>query len=118
MRAKMGHPGCWDRLESAAIFEGAGDGDLVGVLDVGAGGDAGGDARDGEGGELAVGFVGEVVGGGFAFDGGGCGEDEFGLIRCRRQIRRSFALLRMTAETLIVCYEGGEAGPEVGEAEL
>src|ERR1700761_7243686 len=100
MRAKMGHPGCWDRLESAAIFEGAGDGDLVGVLDVGAGGDAGGDARDGEGGELAVGFVGEVAGGGFAFDGGGCGEDELG------------AFVRVDG------FEGGEAGPEVGEAEL
>ena len=40
------------------------------------------------GGELAVGFVGEVAGGGFAFDGGGGGEDELRRFRCARHARR------------------------------
>src|ERR1700744_6088493 len=95
---RLRRSGAGAALERAAVFESAGHGDFVGVLDVGAGGDAGGDARDGERGEAVVGFVGEVAGGGFAFDGGGCGEDEFG----------GFA----------TGFESGEAGPEVGEAEL
>ena len=38
-------------------------------------------------GKLAVGFVGEVAGGGFAFDGGGCGEDELGDGSCEDKYR-------------------------------
>lgn len=79
-------------LEGASVFEGAGDGDFVGVLDVRAGGDAGGDARDAESGEAGVGFVGEIAGGGFAFDGGGGGEDEFSF-----DFAAIAAPLRMTA---------------------
>ena len=47
----VGRKGSGSRLRNlqvAAAFEGAGHGDLVGVLDVGAGGDAGGDAGDAE----------------------------------------------------------------------
>lgn len=79
-------------LDFAAAFEGAGHGDLVGVLDVGAGGDAGGDAGDAQRGVQAVDLVGEVAGGGFAFDGGAGGEDQF--------------------------FGFGESWPEVGEAKL
>ena len=59
-----------EQLQGAAIFQRAGHGDLVGVFDVGAGRDAGGDARDAEVGEVGMGFIGEVAGGSFAFDGG------------------------------------------------
>jgi len=62
-------------LQLAAVFEGASHGDLVGVFDVRAGGDAGGDTGDAQRGLLAVGFVGEIAGGGLAFDGGGVSED-------------------------------------------
>ncbi len=83
-------------LEVAAAFHGAGHGDFVGVLDVGAGGDSGGDAGEAEGGGDAADLVGEVGGGGFAFGGGRGGEDDF--------------------------FDGavgvGEAGEEVGDAEL
>jgi hypothetical protein len=48
-------------LEVAAPFHGAGHGDFVGVFDVGAGGDSGGDAGDAEGGGDAVDLVGEVA---------------------------------------------------------
>ena len=45
-------------LQSASIFKGAGHGDLVGVLDVGARRDAGGDARDAKFGKAGMSFVG------------------------------------------------------------
>ena len=79
-------------LQFAAAFHGAGHCDFVGVFDVAAGGDAGGDAGDfdvkgAEGG-------GEPGGCGFAFEGGAGGEDDF----------VDFAVL--------------DAGEEVGGAEL
>ena len=86
------NPGYRLGLEVAAAFEGAGHGDFVGVFDVGAGGDAGGDAGDAEGGFGVAEFLGEVGGSGFAFGGGAGGEDDF--------------------------FDFGEAGEEVGDAEL
>ncbi len=71
-----GSAGVWE-LKVAAAFEGAGHGDFVGVFDVGAGGDAGGDAGDFDGGVGLVELGGEVDGGGFALSGGGGGEDDF-----------------------------------------
>src|SRR5690349_3363409 len=63
------------RSEVAAAFEGAAHGDLVGELELAAVGDAAGDAAgaDGEGFE----DLGEVEGGGFAFDAEGGGDDDF-----------------------------------------
>ena len=49
------------KLKFAAAFHGSGHGDFVGVFDVGAGGDSGGDAGDAEGGGDAVDLVGEVA---------------------------------------------------------
>ena len=57
-------------LEVSAAFHGAGHGDLVGVFDVGAGGDAGGDAGDAEGRFGVAKLGGEVACGGFALGGG------------------------------------------------
>ena len=51
-------------LKFAAAFHGSGHGDFVGVLDVGAGGDSGGDAGDVERGGEAADFDGKIGGGG------------------------------------------------------
>ena len=62
-------------LEIAAVFEGTGHGDFIGVLDVAAGGDAGGDAGDTD--REGTKRCGEPVGGSFSFEGGAGGEDNF-----------------------------------------
>ena len=76
----------------SAAGEGAAEGELVGGFEAAAGGEALGDAGDGE--LFAAEDIGEVIGGGFAFDVGAEGEDDF-------------------ARGL-----GVDAGEELGDAEL
>ena len=59
-------------LEVAAAFEGAGEGDFVGVLDVGAGGNPVAMRAMRRVGAMRRTSGGEVGGGGFALGGGGC----------------------------------------------
>ena len=68
------------RLDLAAAFHGAGHGDFVGVFDVAAGWDAGGDPGDLYGVAGLAGVMegcGQPVGGGFALECGAGGEDDF-----------------------------------------
>ena len=65
----------WTRLDRMTAFEGAGHGDFVGVLNVAACGNAGGDAGDAH--LRRAQQVGQPDCGGFPFDGGRGGEDNF-----------------------------------------
>src|ERR1017187_2387569 len=109
-------------LELAPAFHGAGHGDFVGVLDVGAGGDAGGNAGDAQRGRDAVDLSREVSRGGFAFGGGrGCEDDladgsgleTLGVQRDR--VRRG-VIGRLGRCGVGLAY--GEARQQVGDAEL
>ena len=69
------------------MFEGAGHGDFVGVLDVRAGRNSGGDARDAKAGFCAAEFVGEVGSGRFALRrGAGSKDDLFGSVEAGEQV--------------------------------
>jgi len=65
------------RLHFPAAFDGLQHGDFVGVFDVAAYGNAHGDAGHAQSLSLPLQLLGQVGGGGFAFDGGIGGEDDF-----------------------------------------
>jgi hypothetical protein len=61
--------------EFASTFEGMGEGEFIGELESGTGGQAVGESGDADAGRGET--FGEVIGGGIAFDVGAEGEDDF-----------------------------------------